>query len=245
MDEPREANRDARLRRAAGRELLELVADRGPELSLRELRLVLRNPFVTAEVIDELLGARRLLASYEARSAIARHHRADPTAAQGLLPGLFWRDLLAVSLEVRIRPRVRRTAEKILIERLPRLATGEKISLARRATREVLFHLRRDPDPRVIAALLENPRLTEEVVLAIAGDPDARPRILDRVAAVPHWSRRYRVRHALCLNPGSPYRVIFDLLPGLKRPDVEAVAAVEAHSSIVRRRARELLEAPI
>lgn len=232
----------ARLGRANTRDLLVLVTDLGDSLTTGDARRVLRNPYVTAEVIEALLGARRLLASYDLRSAIARHRRTPESVALRFISGLFWRDLLEIAVDVRISPAVRRVAEKYLVRRLGRLATGEKIAIARRATAEVLAHLRQDPSVLVIKALLENPRLTEPTLLPMVASETTLPRVLDLVASNPRWGTRYDVRVALSRNPSAPFRAIFDILPRLRQRDLRVVAEREEHSSIVRHRARELLE---
>ncbi len=231
-----------RLRRAAARELLELVGDHGRGFTLREVRQVLLNPFVTPEVISELAAIRSLLTIYEVRSAIARHRRTPETLALRFVAGLFWRDLLEISVDLRISPAVRRVAEKYLVQRVGRLAVGERIALARRAGREILTHLRTDPSVHVFKALLENPRLTEEVLLPVAASSATLPRILDALGANPRWGRQYELRVALSRNPSTPLRVVFEILPGLRREDLLAAAAIDGHSSWVRRRCRELAQ---
>ncbi len=233
----------ARLGRANSRELLEIVDELGGAMTAADARRVLRNPFVTAEVIEALVGIRRLLASYDLRSAIARHRRTPESVALRFVAGLFWRDLLEISVDVRISPAVRRIAEKYLVQRLNRLTTGEKMALARRATAEVLAHLRKDPSLQVIKALLENPRLTEPTLLPLVASDATLPRVLDLVARTPRWGTRYEVKVALSRNPNAPFAAIFEILPTLRRNDLLVVAGREEHSSIVRQRARDLLEA--
>lgn len=229
-----------RLRRAASSELLRLTSDHLRELTMREVRQILLNPYVTAEVIEELSAARHLLAGYDMRRAIARHRRAPEVVALRFLPGLFWRDLLEIVLDVRLRPSVRRAAEKYLVQRLPRLTVGEKISLARRGGGEVMAQLRRDPNLRVIGAWLDNPRLTEQLVVLLAAGATS-PRVLDLVAKSERWGRRYEVRAALGRNAATPFRAAFALLPTLRRDDVAAIAHDERQSTVVRNRAAELL----
>ena len=232
----------ARLRRATSRQLLELIPDHAREMTVREVRQVLLNPYVTPQAIEELVAIRRLLSAYEVRSAIARHHRTPQTAALRFVSGLFWRDLVDIAADLRIAPAVRRVAEKYLVRRLGRLAVGEKMAVARRATPAVLVELRHDPSAFVIKALLENPRLTEEAILPLAASVKARPRILELVARNERWGPRYDVRVALSRNPQAPSGVLVEILPHLRREDLLAVAGLEAHSWIVRHRARELVE---
>ncbi len=230
-----------RLRRAGSAELRRLVGDHLRDLTMREVRQILFNPHVTGEVIEDVAAARHLLAGYEMRRSIARHRRTPEVVALRFVSGLFWRDLMEIAADVRIRPAVRRVAEKYLGQRLPRLTTGEKINLARRATSEVIAHLRRDPSLAVIRALLENPRLTEEALMPLAaGSPS--PRILDLVAGNPVWGTRNPVRAALARNPATPFRAVFAILPTLTRGDLSEIAGDEAQSSVVRNRALDLLE---
>ncbi len=230
-----------RLRTASTSELMALVSDHVRHFTLKEVRQLLANPYATGEVIEELAVARHLLAVYEVRRALARHHRTPEPVALRLVSGLFWRDLSEVSLDVRIRPAVRRVAEKYLVQRLGRLAVGEKISLARRATPAVLSHLSQEGNVRVIRALLESSRLTEQVLVRLAGQSDS-PRILELVARDPRWGSRYEIRVALARNTASPFRVILAILPKLALKELESVAGDEAHSSVVRHRAQDLLE---
>lgn len=229
-----------RLRHAGASELRRLTAEHLRALTMREVHQILMSPHVTAEVIEELLLARHLLSGYALRRAIARHPRTPETAALRFLPGLFWQDLVEIGLDVRLRPAVRRSAEKYLVQRLPGLAVGEKISLARRASAAVIPELRKDPSLRVIAALLENPRLTEQLLVPLAARAKS-PRVLELVAQSPRWGRRYEIRAALAKNAAAPFRAVLAILPTLHRDDVAAVAADERQSTVVRNRAAELL----
>ncbi|MEE8523192.1 MAG: hypothetical protein V3T72_04615 [Thermoanaerobaculia bacterium] len=213
----------------------------GHRLDVRHGRQVLLNPYVTAPVIEELVCNRRLMTKYEMRSAVARHRRTPQTAALRFISGLFWRDLLDIAADMRITPAVRRVAEKYLARRLERLTVGERTAVARRATPAVILQLRRDRHLHVFKALLDNPRLTEDSLLPAVSDQRAPPRILDLVAKNPRWGARYAIRRSLCRNPQSPFQVIFEMLPRLRRKHLFEIAELEEHSWIVRHRARELI----
>lgn len=230
-----------RLRQASARQLRELIALHAAELSLTEARQALLNPWVDATAIDELASVRRLMAIDEVRSALARHPRTPEVVAMRLLPGLFWRDLLETSLDVRVRSGVRTVAEGYLVKRLARLSVGEKITLARRAGHGVLATLRHDPSPRVIAALLENPRLTEATLLPMVTSERTPPGNLALVAQSPRWGCCYDLRSGLARNPQAFLRTALAVLPALRRGDLETIAATERLSPVVRHEARELL----
>lgn len=231
----------SRLRRAQGEELVRLVRDRLPELDVPEVRQALRNPFVSSEVIEILLAQRQLLASYEVRRDLAAHRKTPLAHALRLLAGLYWRDLVRIGSDSRVPPRIRRSAEKQLASRLPGLAVGEKMAVARMGGPGAIALLRHDPERRVIQALLENPRLTEGSLLPLVANERSRPEILTLVAKDRRWGQRYPIRLAICRNSNTPYATTLSLLPSLKKSDLALVAREPRLSPVVRRRADLLL----
>lgn len=229
-----------RLREAAAEELAALVEAHASEIGAREAEQALRNPFAGAEVIAALAEDRRLARAYGFRRAVACHPRTPEPVALRWVAGLYWRDLVALGLETRVRPMVRRAADRQLVARLEGFALGEKVAVARRAAAGVLSHLRHDPSPRVIAALLENPRLTEGLLMPLVHRDDARPEVLRVIAESPRWSSRYPLRAALAKNPRTPVATALQLLPALKKVDLRAVAASPRVATPVRRRAQLL-----
>jgi hypothetical protein len=201
---------------------------------------VLRHPHAGAEVVALIGQVPRLLATYEVSREIARHPRAPLVLATRAVTTLFWRDHLEVALDTRVAPQVRRLAEARILERLPSLAVGERISLARRASAQVQAQLRRDPDLRVVRALLENPRLTEGVLLPLLIAPDTRADVLQMVAADRRWGARVEVRRALARHPRTPPDTALTLISGLPRSDQRAIANDARVAEVVRRRARLL-----
>ena len=229
-----------KLREAAPEELVRLLAEHGAEIDAGEAVEALRNPYLSAESARAIAERPHLVSAYEVRRALALSPRAPEVVALNLVVGLYWSDLLAVSLEVRVRPTVRRAAELALLTRLPRLAVGEKIAIARRGGAGVIAALRLDPTPRVIAALLENPRLTEGLLGPALASERAMPGLLVAVAANPRWGARHDLRLLICRNPHTPVAVALPLLPGLRKDELRGLAGDSRLAGPLRRRA-ELL----
>lgn len=231
----------SRLREAGAEELLALLQRHAHDLDLAAAEQALRNPFLGREAIELLASQGRLLPAYEIKRLIALHPRAPEALALRFVSALFWRDLVELGLDTRVRPTVRRAADRRLMGRLPALAVGEKASLARRASARVLGRLRHDPSTRVVAALLENPRLTEGVLLPLVASEDARPEVLEVVARHRRWGVRYEVRLGLCLNPNTRVATALATLPYLRKSDLRAVARRPRLAPAVRRRVEVLL----
>ncbi len=230
-----------RLREAGGEELRQLLRSLLEELDVQAAQVVLRNPHAGDEAIRLLAAQRRLLVFYDMRRDLALHPSTPQPIALSLLGGLYWRDLVAAGLDVRIRPVVRRAAEQRLIERLPALAVGEKASIARGASPHVLQVLRHDPTPRVIAALLDNPRLVEGDLLPLASGESTRPPVLTLVLSHRKWGSRYPVRLAVVRNPRTPLALALQHLPLLKKADLRAVTVDPRLPQALRRRAELLV----
>lgn len=230
-----------RLRESDADELLRLLQKHIQELDVPEVRQALRNPFITQRAIELLLDERRLLAFSEIKRSLVCHPRTPEVRARRLVPTLFWRDLLQISGDGRVPPKVRRSADLQLRDRIHILSVGERMSIARRASPALIQQLRMDPDSRVLGALLENPRLTEGSLLPLLSSDRASPKNLTLVARHRRWGIRYGVRSALCRNARTPPEVVLGLLSQLKKCDLRAVLQDRRLSVAVRRRAGTLL----
>ena len=120
------------------------------------------------------------------------------------------------------------------------LTLGERKALARGGRRDLLAALLRDPDASVIANLLENPRLTEKDVLAVASRRPVRGDVL-RALFASKWVARYHVKRALVLNPYTPGDLAVRLVGTLFATDLRLVAADAQLAEPVRAQARGLL----
>ncbi len=125
---------------------------------------------------------------------------------------------------------------------LHQLTTGERTSAARSLNRDRLNRVGYDTDTRVIRQLLQNPHLTEPMVLAIAARRPNRPEIIAEIYRSPKWKSRTLVRLAIIRNPYSPPQLAVSLVPTLLRQELREVASDGALHEEVRAAARRALE---
>ena len=177
-------------------------------------------------------------------AGVVMSRNAFPRLSVPPLPALFWADLAEVARTLRLAPPVRARAESLLVERLPDLRLGERVSLARMATPPVLRALLRDVDPRVVQAALPNPRLREEDVLVAVRAEDASLPLLEAVAASRRWQESYLARLELVLQRRTPLGVALAQLTSLLHRDLLRVAENEGLRPIVQAAALRAAQSP-
>ena len=91
---------------------------------------------------------------------IAQHLQAPPQLRNRLLPTLPWRALAAIAVDASAHPQARAHATERLAARWPHMTMGERRSLAPLAPPPLWPAIWKVRDVRVLAALLQNPRLT-------------------------------------------------------------------------------------
>jgi hypothetical protein len=197
-----------------------------PDLSASDLEAILRDP-----------GVRRY---HAVRLALASHRLTPRAEALSLLETLFSYDLAHLSADVRAHPEVRRAADRTLLRRISEMAVAERVQLARSTGRGLLAVLRVDPDPRVVAAFLDNRFATEADVLA-ALVPGAHPEALAAVARHPRWSLRRPVREALLAHPRLGVNAFTELLERADDEDLSVWSVSRGASPGLREAAQRVL----
>jgi hypothetical protein len=213
-----------------------------PALGPAESLALLRNPLVTAEMVARLTDLRRSMDAYEVRVAVALHQATPRHLAQHLLGHLRWRDLARSADLQRLAPPLRRAAERLLAIRIRGLALGERIALARLATRGVLHVLRHDENPIVIRALLLNPKVVEEDVLTIAAAKTTPGPILQALALDGRFAARPAVQRAIVLHASTPPVTALRIVRRLPVRTLEDLSANPRAPALVRVAAERLLD---
>jgi len=206
-----------------------------------ELLSLLRNRETSAAAITLIGRNRAWMRSREMKLAFVSNPLAPQVLARQFLPHLGWRDLAELSINARVSPVLRREAEKLLRTRLPELAVGEKVALARRGSRGIVELLRDDADASVLRAVAGNPRATESDFARILTRSDVPATFLGWLADQSSWSRRRAVRLALVRHPRTPPPSALHLIPALSRRDIDELRRDFAAPRLVRVAAERLL----
>jgi hypothetical protein len=241
MSQDRGADRAAVLLEAPGDEVERVLREERERLAEQEVLAILRNRNLTREAVKLILGHPPLLSAYAVKKALVTGRHTPSVDAQHLVPHLYWMDLMDAAVDMRVHPAVRHSCERRLLERLPELGLGERVTLARRGPRALLQALRAETEPRVVQALLQNRFLTELDVLAMAGGPRTPAAVLGAIHYSGKWGCRYEVRKTLILNPSTPLYIAQFNARFMRRNDLEDLAGSRSLAAAVRRTCESIL----
>ena len=189
-----------------------------------EALLVLANRFCNAKICAAIASEPRLTSYGSVRAALVKHRATPQAHAVKFVHYLDWPVLLRFSVDTTIPATVRRAIDVQMLARLSKLALGIKIASARSCSRELLKALLVDPSPRVFGALLWNPRMTEDDLLAHIGSGRATGSQITLVAGHPKWSFRIPLRKAIVLSANAPKAVAASQLRHLSALDLQQIA---------------------
>lgn len=218
-----------------------------PNFTETHAALLLERLDLSANIITALAAQKKWLATESVRLRLARHPRTPRRVAIPLLRQLFLFDLVQLSLLPSTPAEIRRMAEEIIITRVPHLAVGEKLTLARRGSSRVAGALLAEGHPQAVKLALTNSFLTESQVLKVLAKPGVSPRVVAAIAQHPKWAVQYNVRAALLRNAHTPVPSILAFLPNITLGDLKDIAKLEAlaphlkkyiHAEVSRRAAK-------
>ncbi len=235
----------AELARTAGpEEIPTLLHDARPDVLLALLEnpafdethlcLLLERKELSGELLEEVARRKAFLKSYRVKRALAFHPHAPRLVAMRLLRELYLLDLVQVSLLPSVHAELRRQAEEMLIARLPQIALGQKIMLARRGPGRVAGALLAEGQPPILQVVLDNPYLAEAHVLRVLARERLSPPVVTAVAHHRKWSQLYNVRMALVRHPAAPLATVLSFLPVLTASDLKELTATGTLSENLR-----------
>jgi hypothetical protein len=240
-----------RARSAAGEELKSLLHAAGddallallenPNLEEPHVVLLLERLDLSASVLAAVAGAGKWSSSEGVRLRLARHPRTPKRFALAAVRQLFLFDLVRLSLLPSAPADIRRVAEEVILTRVPHLAIGEKLTLARRGPSRVAGAILAEGHRQAIKLALANAFLSEGQVLKVLAKPGVPERVVAAIAHHPKWSCHYNVRIALVRNPHTAVAALQAFLPQLTQGDLKQIARLEGLATHLKKHMREEL----
>jgi hypothetical protein len=209
---------------AASEELLRTAA--APDLTEDLALALLKHADLAPEVLEILAKNGNALKSRKVKIALASHPRTPRHVSVPLARQLYTFEMMKVALSPVVPADVKVSVDDLLISRLNTVTVGERLTLARRASGRVAAALLLDvdsdsgktkkddlqdvtenkrgkataadaPELRVMRTALENPRLTEALLINAVLRPGASVALVQALARHEKWSLRKEIRAAL------------------------------------------------
>jgi len=145
-------------------------------------------------------------------------------------------EMLVEEAEAAVPPLARSLYAQIL-----NMGMGEKIKLALRGNRDARAILIRDAQKLIRRFVLQNPRVTDTEVVAVARNRSADEELLRMIAERREWMRNYQIRLALATNPKTPLVLALKQLTTLTDGDLRLLTKSKNVSATVASQARRIL----
>jgi hypothetical protein len=134
-----------------------------------------------------------------------------------------------------------RPVEASLLLQLQSMTVSEKLKLALRGNREARMLLIRDSNKMIRRFVLQNPRVGDEEIIAIAKNRSADDELLRHIADSRDWTKNYQVRMSLVTNPKTPLVLSLRFLGGLNDRDIRMLAKSKNVSATVANAAKRIV----
>lgn len=194
-----------------------------------------RGRVIDSGEIRRIYDDRELRRSYAVCCALAGHPSTPPAIAVSLLSVLRWGDLLTLLRQPRLSGLLKTRSVQIMEERIPRLALGEQITLARRAVRPLIKVLRNLGEARVLSVLFRNAYFTYEDALFVASYPKTQPTALATLAQNPKWARLPEIARAIVVHPRTPNHALWPLIKSMSVHELGLLKADPRTPAFARR----------
>jgi hypothetical protein len=207
--------------------------------------------FETAESVGEGGGL-----SLEDAWLIAQHIEvSDDDIDDSWLPSEWMEELIEDTFEERQAAAARLVAEATaeagasapervaLIRRIMLMKVKDRMKLGMKGDREARSILIRDSNRIVAQAVINNPRITDQEVEAIAAMRTVSDEVLRLIAMNRAWARQYPIIHNLARNPRTPLPTAMTILLRLQTKDLKNLSQNRNVPEAIRRQALRLSSA--
>ncbi len=156
------------------------------------------------EAIEALARNLTVMKSRKVLRAVVAHPRTPRHVSLPRARHLYTFELMELTLSPVVPADVKLAGEETILSRLGTISSGERLTLAKRASKRLAAALLLDPDARVMESALLNPRMTEASIVRALQSAKATPAFVQAIGGHPQWSLRREIQIALLRNPRTP-----------------------------------------
>jgi hypothetical protein len=181
-----------------------LVAAADPQLSEDAALALLARRDLPAQAIEALRRNPALANGRRVLPVIAAHPRTPKHIAVALARQMFTFELLRVVQTPGAPADVQRLCEDTIVSRVDSISAGERLTLAKSGTGRVAAALIHAPEAHIREAALNNPRLTETLIVRELMKKDVSRETIDAIQRHAKWSLRREIRDTVLSRVEEP-----------------------------------------
>jgi hypothetical protein len=150
-------------------------------------------------------------------------------------------DPYVVPEELLEEPEPGKPVNQSLYNQILHMTVGERLKLALKGNRDARMILIRDPNRLIQRFILQNPRITDDEIIALARNRNLDTELLRKIGDHKYWTRNYQVKVALVSNPKTPLATALHFVNTLQERDIRFLAKSKNVSATVVAQARRWL----
>ena len=177
---------------------------RNPHINEDHILALLKRRDLSEELISSIFNINKQSLSHRMILALVRNPAAPGTLIRNLLPQLRLFELVDLCYLPGVTPDQKLAAERTILQRLPTTPLGNKITLARRGTANIVAELIKEGQPQLFEACLSSPRLREAAIYQFLRGATASAETISMVARHNRWNQRPNLRLAILKNLKTP-----------------------------------------
>lgn len=201
------------------------AALKNPSLDETHLLALLERRDLSEELLTSVSRLPTVCESHNLKVALVRNTNTPGPVALAVLPHLHLFELVTICTLPGATPDQKLAAERAVIQRFPTTPLGNKLTLARRGTANILEALLREGDAQIIDACLTNPRIKESAIFQFLSSAKASAETISMVARHPRWKTRPNLITALLRNHKTPVVWYTLFLPTLHTKEIRNLLA--------------------
>ena len=187
---------------------------------------------ISTEILESLYLDKRWKESYRIALALCKNQKTPQAISLSLLKSLRIFDLADLTRNQQIPVNVRMRAEFIINEKILSMPLGIKMTLAKRASSNILMRLLEDGMKDVVAICLDSYCMTEGIICKVLNTKNMASHVVHQIARHKKWASRYDIQWSLIRNNHAPLSRVVHFLKNMKMNDLkELYAAPEVPKS--------------
>lgn len=180
---------------------------------------------INPEILESIYNDIRWKEHYRIMLALCKNPKNPQKISLSLIKSLRIFDLADLTRNHHVPVNVRIRAEAFINEKILSMPLGIKITVAKRASSNVLMKLIEDAMKEVVAVCLNSPYMTEGTLSKIISMKKIASHVIHQIASHPKWSCRYQIQWALILNNHTPLSHVVNFLKNIKTTDLKDLYA--------------------